>query len=428
MNENMILRTVPAANDLHKVPGFDPMKYLRKAVNEKGEPVMRLEPRYQRLWFRLACPKGRMLLNPLRLTDQLAIFEAKVFFHREDDTPASSFTSTKRAQETRDYVRAAQDEALTTALDNAGFGIQLCDVTQTSGDGEYRSSAQASGGQEVPVQAHRQMEPAAVQETPPASPAPVQEENQTHGQTEPQPEPPVQIVEPSTAEEPVPVPTPAAQDAPAPTPTSVIQDAPAPAPVPADQPAAPARTMEPSAPVAEDVPTPAPQADVQKTVPVLAAEPDMRNTAQRAEAASNGRQHSELAAMLNFPGMTAETAVPQETGDGGMADTAADSHTVTDVEAAPAAPAPAQVDAPAQAAPSYTDDMSVEEICQVMTLEEAGAIVVPSGPNMGLTMAQVAERRPSSLRFFMTQFYKCSNSQKAAATLLIQNLDLKKAG
>lgn len=82
MNENMILRTVPAAKDLHKVPGFDPMKYLRKAVNEKGETVMRLEPRYQRLWFRLACPKGRMLLNPLRVTDQMAIFEAKVFFHR----------------------------------------------------------------------------------------------------------------------------------------------------------------------------------------------------------------------------------------------------------------------------------------------------------------------------------------------------------
>ena len=63
---------------------------------------------------------------------------------------------------------------------------------------------------------------------------------------------------------------------------------------------------------------------------------------------------------------------------------------------------------PPPAAPSYTDDMSVEEICQVMT--------------------QLAERRPSSLRFFMTPFYKCSNSQKAAATLLIQELDQKIAG
>ena len=87
-----------------------------------------------------------------------------------------------------------------------------------------------------------------------------------------------------------------------------------------------------------------------------------------------------------------------------------------------------QAETPPPAAPSYTDDMSVEEICQVMTLEEAGAIVVPSGPNKGSTMAQLAERRPSSLRFFMTPFYKCSNSQKAAATLLIQELDQKIAG
>ena len=132
MNENTILRTVPAANDLHKVPGFDPMKYLRKAVNENGEPVMRLELRYQRLWFRLACPKGRMLLNPLRVTDQLAIFEAKVFFHQDDTAPASCFTANKAAKETPGYIRAAQDEALNEALDNAGFGIQLCDVAQVS--------------------------------------------------------------------------------------------------------------------------------------------------------------------------------------------------------------------------------------------------------------------------------------------------------
>ena len=47
---------------------------------------------------------------------------------------------------------------------------------------------------------------------------------------------------------------------------------------------------------------------------------------------------------------------------------------------------------------------------------------------MGWTMAQVAERRPSSLRFFLTKFSECSNSQKAAATLLIQDLERKKAG
>ena len=139
MNEINIIRTVPAATALHKVSGFDPLKYLRKTFNAAGDPVMRLDLPYKRLWFRLAYPNGRMLLNPLRVTDQMAIFEAQVFFSREDSTPASSFTSDKKAREVRNYIRAAQDEALNMALDNAGFGIQLCDVAQVSGDGQYGS-------------------------------------------------------------------------------------------------------------------------------------------------------------------------------------------------------------------------------------------------------------------------------------------------
>lgn len=341
MNENTILRTVPAANDLHKVPGFDPMKYLRKAVNEKGEPVMRLEPRYQRLWFRLACPKGRMLLNPLRVTDQMAIFEAKVFFHREDAAPASSFTATKTAQETAGYIRAAQDEALTVALDNAGFGIQLCDVTHGPGDGKCSPSA-------PPVQEH-----GSVQEAPPAQ---VQTE-QTQEQKTPAGQSPGRCP-------------------PAPEPVPVAQSAPDPKPVPTVRPAEPVQTADTS--TVENVSEPAPTA---QSAPVT---------------------------VLNFPVQRDEAAAAQE-----------DETPVSTQD---------QAETPPPAAPSYTDDMSVEEICQVMTLEEAGAIVVPSGPNKGSTMAQLAERRPSSLRFFMTPFYKCSNSQKAAATLLIQELDQKIAG
>ena len=124
--------------------------------------------------------------------------------------------------------------------------------------------------------------------------------------------------------------------------------------------------------------------------------------------APSAGQQSAPVTVLNFPVQRDEAAAAQE-----------DETPVSTQD---------QAETPPPAAPSYTDDMSVEEICQVMTLEEAGAIVVPSGPNKGSTMAQLAERRPSSLRFFMTPFYKCSNSQKAAATLLIQELDQKIAG
>ena len=388
MNENTILRTVPAANDLHKVPGFDPMKYLRKAVNEKGEPVMRLEPRYQRLWFRLACPKGRMLLNPLRVTDQMAIFEAKVFFHREDAAPASSFTATKTAQETAGYIRAAQDEALTVALDNAGFGIQLCDVTHGPGDGKCSPPA-------PPVQEH-----GSVQEAPPAQ---VQTE-QTQEQKTPAGQGPGRCP-------------------PAPEPVPVAQSAPDPKPVPTVRPAEPVQTADAStvenvsepaptaqsAPAADPAPTvqpdPAPMAESQ---PVQEARQEALDAEPHEDPAPSAGQQSAPVTVLNFPVQRDEAATTQE-----------DETPVSTQD---------QAETPPPAAPSYTDDMSVEEICQVMTLEEASAIVVPSGPNKGSTMAQLAERRPSSLRFFMTPFYKCSNSQKAAATLLIQELDQKIAG
>ena len=78
MNKNAIIQTVPAAASLHKVPGFDPLRYLKRVDNARAEPVLRLELGYQKLWFRMACPNGRLLLNPLRITDQMALIEARV--------------------------------------------------------------------------------------------------------------------------------------------------------------------------------------------------------------------------------------------------------------------------------------------------------------------------------------------------------------
>lgn len=386
MNENTILRTVPAAKDLHRVPGFDPMKYLRRAVNDKGEPVMRLELRYQRLWFRLACPQGRMLLNPLRLTDQLAIFEAKVFFRQDDDAPASSFTANRSAKETPDYIRAAQDEALKMALDNAGFGIQLYDVIQTDGDGETDPSAPpsqtAGGGRKQPVFAH--VKPVPEQR----APAPVQAETQAA----------------DTAS----------------TPALGAQTAAQTAPIPTSQPVAATQAVENHA-AAESAPahTPTAQADTQEDKPAAApknvpAQAEHRNapapSSEKKDNPASG-QASALEAVLSFPVQAEENAGQQRSADAGSASIAS------------------AEDNPAQDAPSYTDDMSVEEICQVMTLEQARSVVVTKGTCKGWTMGKVAEQRPSSLRFYLSGFAsQCGNIQLAAATLLNQDLQLKKAG
>lgn len=148
MNDNKsTVMNNAAVQQLRKVPGFDPMKLLRKTISVKtGHPVWKLDLRYKRLWFRLACPNGRMLLKPLRISDQLAIIEAQVYFSKDDPVPAASFTSEQRRENVPggEFLRAAQEDALNMALENAGFGIQFCDVSRDYGGELF--------GSEVPIQ------------------------------------------------------------------------------------------------------------------------------------------------------------------------------------------------------------------------------------------------------------------------------------
>ena len=140
----MLYTTNATVAALNHVSGFDPLKFLRRTTSRKtGEDVMRLDLRYKKLWFRLACPTGRLKLNALRITEKMAIFEAKVYRDREDAEPLSSYVANCTLDTTPGglYVEAAQEEALDTALSNAGFGIQFADVGSESE--EY--------GSEVPV-------------------------------------------------------------------------------------------------------------------------------------------------------------------------------------------------------------------------------------------------------------------------------------
>ena len=66
MNDNKsTVMNNAAVQQLRKVPGFDPMKLLRKTISVKtGHPVWKLDLRYKRLWFRLggnfSAPRRRM--------------------------------------------------------------------------------------------------------------------------------------------------------------------------------------------------------------------------------------------------------------------------------------------------------------------------------------------------------------------------------
>lgn len=378
-NETTIIRTVPAAGALHKVPGFDPLSHLQRVTNGNGDQVLQLGLPYKRLWFRLACPSGRLLLNPLRITDQMAIFEAQVFFQREDPTPASSFTSTKTAQEARGYIRAAQDEALSIALDNAGFGIQLCDVTQSADGGNAipeASRLQASAASRVQPQ---RKDPAVTTPATDGTKEIPQEQEVAEAVTSSQPmQQSTEIVDATVSTQ--------SQEAVTETPSAAEQ-------------------------LQEEIPhtdvVPAHTEESAEAVDAAQAESQAAETSElHQEPADQTVREDSPIKVLNFLAETGSDPAPVE-------------------EAAPAALTETVT---TSTSPVYTEDMPVEEIAARMTVEEAQKVVVTSGPNKGWTLAQVAERRPSSLKFFTTPYCEATNIFKAAATLMLQEVNQQKAG
>ncbi len=138
----IMYESIPAVAELNRVPGFEPFKLLRRIVSpEEGKVALQLDLRFKKLWFRLAHPKGRIRLNPLRITEQMAIFEAQVYLDRGDENPVGSFTSccTKEEAPGGQYVQAAQFEAMDEALTDAGFGVQFADVSMDAAGSRYGS-------------------------------------------------------------------------------------------------------------------------------------------------------------------------------------------------------------------------------------------------------------------------------------------------
>ncbi len=369
MNEqtNAIIRTVPAADALRKVPDFDPLRYLTRATSKRtGEKVLKLDLSYKRLWFRLAHPNGKMLFNPLRITDQMAIFEAQIFSDRDDPAPISTFTSTMFAQDAgRQYVQAAQDEALNEALDNAGFGIQLCDVVEMRRDTGY--------GSEIPLSQVEAAAPAANTAVQPA--------------LKPQAEVQTRTVQP------------APDAAPSVQPPVVQTETAAPAPVVNTAPA----------PVEHEpvVNTTAEAAQTEDAAPAPAAEETAAPIEAQTEAAGIG-------SMLQMLGAVAETQTEAQSDP--------DAASTAQTEEAQAA------DETASAVGSYTDDMTVAEICERMTAEEALKVVVTFGTCEGWTLGQVLDKRPSSLRFYVYGSSDAGNVLKAAASILLNDMSQAKAG
>lgn len=129
MNANntvSMYEAVPVVSELNKVPGFDPLKYLRKTKSGWN-----LDLKIKKLWFQLKYPSGRIRMTSLKITDQLAIIEARVYFDKNDTQPVASFTAQRENKATPGglYIEAAQHTAMDEALSAAGFGIQFIPAT-----------------------------------------------------------------------------------------------------------------------------------------------------------------------------------------------------------------------------------------------------------------------------------------------------------
>ena len=322
--EPMLYTTNAAVASLNHVPGFDPLKFLRRTTSRKTrEDVMRLDLRYKKLWFRLACPTGRLNLNALRITEKMAIFEAKVYRDREDAEPLSSYVANCTLDATPGglYVEAAQEEALDTALSNAGFGIQFADVSSESE--EY--------GSEVPVGAKVEIE------------KPVQVKTETSKPTQTK----VEVAKPVQKQ-------PEAVDA---------------------SPQEPVKADPLDAIMADDMPIPeqvtAEVVEKPKTVVPESVQP-------------------------------AQTPIEP-------------TQNVIVLEQEPPAAA-------------YTQSSPVEKIRRQMTYEQAQNVIVDCGTCKGWTLAQVADRRPASLRWYVKGYQGENNILRAAAAIIWDSLQDKQAG
>ena len=262
--------SIPVVSELNKVQGFDPLKFLRRT--SKGE--RKLDLKYKKLWFRLKYPNGRIKLSALKITDQLAIIEARVYFDKNDTQPKSSFIAQRDASSTPGglYIESAQHAAIDQALSDAGFGVQF---TSTAPNDSGETAAQVVKKQPVVAEA-------------------------------------VTVTEETTAK---------------------------------------AET------VAEVVTETVAAEETAQVQPEVVAEVPAEETVD-----------ATVTAVVE----TEEESEGEEVED--------------------------EAPAVGSATPAYTSETPVEEICSMMTYEEASNVIVPTGTCKDWTLAQVADRRPASLK------------------------------
>lgn len=349
-NAKTMYETVSAAAELNKIPGFDPLKFLRRTKD-----TLKLDLPYQKLWFRMAHPNGRMRVTALRITEQMAIFEARVFLDRSDVEPFSMSVAQQSEQDNQNFVQAAQNEALSQALTDAGFGIQLMSANAQAGYKQEHTATPNGQRQQNEVTQAAHLTP---------------------------PEKPVSAPQKAAASE------------------------------KENYPAQRIKTQQGASEAAETAKVAEIDAEASVAVPEeqsLPVEPVKKVAPhENYTAPANGLPvgaHTENSLLVQ----KSENALP--------ADEPAQETSVFETVKEVKDTTPAS---------TYTQDMPVEDILKVMTLEQAQQVVVDDGICRGMTIAQVAEKRPVNLRFYLIPGKSKNNMVRAAAQLVLDSI--QKAG
>lgn len=340
-NENAVVYTTEStAAELNKVRGFDPMKYAR--TTESGAV---LDLPYQKLWFRLRHPNGKIRLFIRNISDKVSAIEARVYFDRRDSEPASNHIISGVDISDKQAVAQAQLSAMGNALTDAGFGLQFLSAVPTAPS--------------VITEPSKKVVKMQKQETTPKV-APKNEEA---------------AVQPESKKE------------------EIKND------ITVDAPVVESKT--------ESVKADAPPAVIEAT----------ENTPETPKA-------DPLLSIVNSlegNGVTIDTNTGEVVEEAAKSENAAEENNAeVNTEVAQTA----EVPAPEVKTVSYDKTTPIEEICAVMTLDDAMNYVIEGGPYNGWKMSTLAERRPVKVLEMIMEKYPVKDNILRAATKII--LDSKK--
>ena len=155
-NSAVVYNAESTAAGLNRVKGFGPLKYVRSTENGAV-----LDLPYQKLWFRLRHPNGKIRIFIKNLSEKIAAVEARVYFDRADSEPAANCIISGVDAEDKVSVAKAQHDAMEKALSDAGFGLQFISVNPSAVKAEEKAVTKKA---EKPKQPAKEVKPEKAEE------------------------------------------------------------------------------------------------------------------------------------------------------------------------------------------------------------------------------------------------------------------------